>query len=266
MMKLDLSGKVAVVSGSTSGIGLGIARGLAKTGATVVIVGRQKAGVDNAIADISANVPGAQVRGVVADLGTEHGAATLFAAEPRADVLINNLGIFNDNDFFTVPDSEWMHFYNVNVLSGVRLARHYAQSMTEQGWGRIIFVSSESGVAIPADMINYGVTKSANLAVSHGLAKRLAGTGVTVNAILPGPTFTEGLQDMLADAAAKSGRSARDQADEFVKTERPSSIIQRAADVDEVANLAVYLASPLSSATTGAALRVDGGVVDTLAM
>ncbi|BEM40316.1 short-chain dehydrogenase [Serratia marcescens] len=262
-MKLDLSGKVAVVSGSTSGIGLGIARGLAKTGATVVIVGRQKAGVDNAIADISANVPGAQVRGVVA---TEHGAATLFAAEPRADVLINNLGIFNDNDFFTVPDSEWMHFYNVNVLSGVRLARHYAQSMTEQGWGRIIFVSSESGVAIPADMINYGVTKSANLAVSHGLAKRLAGTGVTVNAILPGPTFTEGLQDMLADAAAKSGRSARDQADEFVKTERPSSIIQRAADVDEVANLAVYLASPLSSATTGAALRVDGGVVDTLAM
>ena len=165
-----------------------------------------------------------------------------------------------------MPDSEWLHFYNVNVLSGVRLSRHYAQGMIDNGWGRIIFVSSESGVAIPADMINYGVTKSANLAVSHGLAKRLAGTGVTVNAILPGPTFTEGLQEMLAEAAAQSGRSPREQADEFVKTARPSSIIQRAADVDEVANLAVYLASPLSSATTGAALRVDGGVVDTLAM
>ncbi|MDP4455353.1 SDR family NAD(P)-dependent oxidoreductase, partial [Escherichia coli] len=194
------------------------------------------------------------------------GVAALIAAVPTADVLVNNLGIFNDKDFFSVPDDEWMHFYNVNVLSGVRLARHYAPGMTEQGWGRIIFVSSESGVAIPGDMINYGVTKAANLAVSHGLAKRLAGTGVTVNAILPGPTFTDGLKEMLADAAAQSGRSAREQADEFVKTSRPSSIIQRAADVEEVANLAVYLASPLSSATTGAALRVDGGVVDTLTM
>ena len=208
----------------------------------------------------------ATIEGVVADLSTEEGVNALFAAEPRADVVVNNLGIFNDNDFFSVPDSEWMHFYNVNVLSGVRLARHYAQGMIDNGWGRIIFVSSESGVAIPGDMINYGVTKSANLAVSHGLAKRLAGTGVTVNAILHGPTFTEGLQEMLADAAAQSGRSPREQADEFVKTARPSSIIQRAADVEEVANLAVYLASPLSSATTGAALRVDGGVVDTLAM
>lgn len=265
-MKLDLSGKVAVVSGSTSGIGLGIARGLASAGATVVVAGRQKKGVDSAIASISAELPGAQLRGVVADLGTEQGVETLLAAEPQADVLVNNLGVFNDKDFFTVPDSEWMDFYNVNVLSGVRLSRHYAQGMVAQGWGRIIFVSSESGVAIPADMINYGVTKAANLAVSHGLAKRLAGTGVTVNAILPGPTFTEGLQDMLADAAAQSGRSPREQADEFVKTARPGSIIQRAADVDEVANLAVYIASPLSSATTGAALRVDGGIVDTLTM
>ncbi len=157
-----------------------------------------------------------------------------------------------------------MRFYQVNVLSGVRLARHYAPSMVEQGWGRIIFISSESGVAIPGDMINYGVTKSANLAVSHGLAKRLAGTGVTVNAVLPGPTFTDGLENMLSDAAAKAGRSTREQADEFVKVSRPSSIIQRAAEVDEVANMVVYIASPLSSATSGAALRVDGGVVDTL--
>ncbi|HGE6772779.1 TPA: SDR family NAD(P)-dependent oxidoreductase [Klebsiella aerogenes] len=265
-MKLDLTHKVAVVSGSTSGIGLGIAKGLARAGATVVIVGRQRRGVDTAIAAINAEYPDAQLRGVVADLSTEEGVSALLAAEPHADVVVNNLGIFNDKDFFSVPDSEWLHFYNVNVLSGVRLSRHYAQGMIDNGWGRIIFVSSESGVAIPADMINYGVTKSANLAVSHGLAKRLAGTGVTVNAILPGPTFTEGLQEMLAEAATQSGRSPREQADEFVKTARPSSIIHRAADVDEVANLAVYLASPLSSATTGAALRVDGGVVDTLAM
>ncbi|ALR78573.1 SDR family NAD(P)-dependent oxidoreductase [[Enterobacter] lignolyticus] len=265
-MKLDLTGKIAVVSGSTAGIGLGIAKGLASAAATVVIVGRQPQGVDRAIAEINAAIPQATLHGVVADLSTEQGVETLIAAVPHADVLVNNLGIFNEKDFFSVPDSEWMHFYNVNVLSGVRLSRHYAQGMVAQGWGRIIFVSSESGVAIPADMINYGVTKSANLAVSHGLAKRLSGTGVTVNAILPGPTFTDGLETMLADAAQKSGRSPREQADEFVKTARPSSIIQRAADVEEVANLAVYLASPLSSATTGAALRVDGGVVDTLAM
>ncbi|KNC92062.1 SDR family NAD(P)-dependent oxidoreductase [Trabulsiella odontotermitis] len=265
-MKLDLSSRVAVVSGSTSGIGLGIAKGLATAGATVVIVGRKAEGVDSAIATLAAELPGAKLRGVVADLSTREGVDTMIAAEPTADVLVNNLGIFNDKDFFTVPDDEWMHFYNVNVLSGVRLSRHYAQTMMAQGWGRIIFVSSESGVAIPGDMINYGVTKSANLAVSHGLAKRLAGTGVTVNAILPGPTWTEGLKEMLADAATQSGRTPREQADEFVRTSRPSSIIQRAADVDEVANLAVYLASPLSSATTGAALRVDGGVVDTLAM
>lgn len=265
-MKLDLTDKIAVVSGSTSGIGLGIADGLAQAGATVVVVGRQENSVATAIASIKAKNPAALLRGVVADLSTEQGVAALIAAVPVADVLVNNLGIFNDKDFFTVPDDEWMHFYNVNVLSGVRLARHYATAMAEQGWGRIIFVSSESGVAIPGDMINYGVTKAANLAVSHGLAKRLAGTGVTVNAILPGPTFTDGLKTMLAEATEKSGRNAREQADEFVRSARPSSIIQRAADVEEVANLAVYLASPLSSATTGAALRVDGGVVDTLAM
>lgn len=159
-MKLDLTHKVAVVSGSTSGIGLGIAKGLARAGATVVIVGRQQRGVDTAIAAINAEHPDAQLRGVVADLSTEEGVSALLAAEPHADVVVNNLGIFNDKDFFSVPDSEWMHFYNVNVLSGVRLSRHYAQGMIDNGWGRIIFVSSESGVAIPADMINYGVTKA----------------------------------------------------------------------------------------------------------
>lgn len=265
-MKLDLTNKIAVVSGSTSGIGLGIASGLAQAGATVVIVGRHQQGVDATVATIIRHQPDARLQSVVADLTTEQGAKTLFAAVPRADVLVNNLGIYNDVDFFAVEDDEWARFYDVNVVSGVRLSRHYAQGMVEKGWGRVIFISSESGVAIPADMINYGVTKSANLAVSHGLAKRLAGTGVTVNAILPGPTYTEGLGEMLADAAAQSGKTRREQADEFVKVSRPSSIIQRAAEVGEVANLVVYIASPLSSATTGAALRVDGGVVDTLAM
>ncbi|SEF02732.1 NAD(P)-dependent dehydrogenase, short-chain alcohol dehydrogenase family [Pseudomonas palleroniana] len=266
MMNIDVSGKVAIVSGSTAGIGLGIGRALAQSGATVVVIGREAGKVDAALASIRQDVPGADLRGVVADLGTLEGAEKLFAAEPRADILVNNLGIFNDVDFFDAPDSEWARFYEVNVISGVRLARHYVPGMVTQGWGRVIFVSSESGIAIPADMINYGVTKSANLAVSHGLAKRLAGTGVTVNAILPGPTFTDGLEQMLTDATAKSGRSARDEADVFVQNARPTSIIQRAANVDEVANLVAYIASPLSSATTGAALRVDGGVVDSMAI
>ena len=265
-MKIDVSGKVAIVSGSTAGIGLGISQALAQSGATVVVIGRDAGKVDDALASIRQAVPGADLRGLVADLGTAEGAEKLFAAEPRADILVNNLGIFNDVDFFEAPDSEWTRFYEVNVISGVRLARHYTPDMVKPGWGRVIFVSSESGVATPADMINYGVTKSANLAVSHGLAKRLAGTGVTVNAVLPGPTFTDGLEQMLKDATAKSGRSARDEADVFVRSARPTSIIQRAANVDEVANLVAYIASPLSSATTGAALRVDGGVVDSMAI
>ena len=265
-MKIDVSGKVAIVSGSTAGIGLGISQALAQSGATVVVIGRDAGKVDDALASIRQGVPGADLRGLVADLGTLEGAEKLFAAEPRADILVNNLGIFNDVDFFEAPDSEWTRFYEVNVISGVRLSRHYAPGMVEQGWGRVIFVSSESGVATPADMINYGVTKSANLAVSHGLAKRLAGTGVTVNAILPGPTFTDGLEQMLKGATAESGRSAREEADVFVRKARPTSIIQRAANVDEVANLVAYIASPLSSATTGAALRVDGGVVDSMAI
>lgn len=208
-MKIDLSGKLAIVSGSTAGIGLGISKALAECGATVVVIGRDPAKVEQALTSILERVPGAQLRGLTADLGTAEGAALLFAAEPRADILVNNLGIFNEVDFFDAPDSEWTRFYEVNVISGVRLARHYTPAMVSQGWGRVIFLSSESGVAIPADMINYGVTKSANLAVSHGLAKRLAGTGVTVNAILPGPTFTDGLEQMLKAATAESGRSAR---------------------------------------------------------
>lgn len=263
-MQIDLGGKTAIISGSTGGIGLGIARQLAASGADVVIVGRNAGSVDEAVAGIRA--ANGKARGVVADLGNAAGADVLFAAEPHADILVNNLGIYNDVDFYETQDQEWLDFYEINVLSGVRLARHYTPGMVERGWGRVIFLSSESGVAIPAQMINYGVTKAANLAVSHGLAKRLAGTGVTVNAILPGPTFTEGVANLVADAVRQSGRSAREEANAFVRRERPSSIIQRVAEVDEVAALVTYVASPYSSATTGAALRVDGGVVDSLAI
>ncbi|MFU2330563.1 SDR family NAD(P)-dependent oxidoreductase [Pseudomonas sp. NFX98] len=265
-MKIDLSGKLAIVTGSTAGIGLGISKALAESGATVVVIGRETSKVEQALASIRQSVPDAQLRGLTADLGTAEGAEKLFAAEPRADILVNNLGIFNAVDFFETPDSEWTRFYEINVISGVRLSRHYVPDMVKQGWGRVIFLSSESGIAIPADMLNYGVTKSANLAVSHGLAKRLAGTGVTVNAILPGPTLTDGVEEMLKDAIAQSGRSLREEADAFVRTARPTSIIQRVANVEEVANLVAYIASPLSSATTGAALRVDGGVVDSMAI
>ncbi len=265
-MKIDLEGKLAIVSGSTAGIGLGISKALAESGATVVVIGRQASKVEEALASIRQSVPQAQLRGLTADLGTAQGAQQLFAAEPRADILVNNLGIYEAVDFFDTPDSEWTRFYEVNVISGVRLSRHYVPDMVKQGWGRVIFLSSESGIAIPADMLNYGVTKSANLAVSHGLAKRLAGTGVTVNSILPGPTLTDGVEQMLASAVAQSGRSVREEADDFVRKARPTSIIQRVADVEEVANLVAYIASPLSSGTTGAAMAVDGGVVDSLAI
>ncbi len=264
-MKIDLSGRTAVVTGSTAGIGHAIARGLAGAGAAVVVNGRGEASTAAAVGRLSTEFPGAAIRGVAADLGTADGCAALVAAEPEADILVNNLGIFGPQDFFDIPDAEWTRFYEVNVLSGVRLSRAYLPGMEAKGWGRVIFLSSESAINIPADMIHYGMTKTANLAVSRGLAKRTAGTGVTVNAILPGPTLSEGVEDMLKEEVAKTGKPVEDVAAAFVMAERPTSLIQRAATVEEVANLAVYVASPQASATTGAALRVDGGVVDTIA-
>jgi NAD(P)-dependent dehydrogenase (short-subunit alcohol dehydrogenase family) len=266
-VKIDLTGKIAIVSGSTVGIGFAIAKGLAESGATVVINGRSQAAVEKAIATIRQAIPAAanRLRGVAADLGSAEGCAQLVKSEPPADILVNNVGIYGFCDFFETPDSEWTRFFEVNVMSGVRLSRAYAPSMVEKKWGRIVFISSESGLNIPADMIHYGFTKTGNLAVSRGLAKSLAGTGVTVNAVLPGPTLSDGVEDLLKEQAAKSGQTVEDAATAFVKAHRPSSIIQRIASPEEVANIVVYACSLQASATTGAALRVDGGVVDTIA-
>jgi NAD(P)-dependent dehydrogenase (short-subunit alcohol dehydrogenase family) len=263
-MKIDLTGKTAIVTGSTIGIGHAIAIGLAKAGASVVVNGRKQDAVDAAIAAIREAAPGATVKGVAADLGASEGAAALVAAVPQPDILVNNVGVFKPMDFFEIPDEEWSRVFEINVMSGVRLSRAYAQGMAERGWGRIVFISSESAINIPVEMIQYGFSKTAQLAVARGLAKRMAGTGVTVNSVLPGPTLSEGVAEMLKDEVAKTGQSLEEVGAAFVKAHRPSSIIQRAATVDEVANMVVYVCSKEASATTGAALRVDGGTVDTI--
>ncbi|HSI49722.1 MAG TPA: SDR family oxidoreductase [Ideonella sp.] len=262
-MNIVLNGKTAIVTGSTRGIGYAIALGLAGAGATVVVTGRKQADVDQALAKLRAAVPGAQVRGVAADLGGAAGFEVLKAAEPHADILVNNVGVFNLQPFAEIPDEEWTRMFEVNVMSGVRASRAYLPGMQQNNWGRIVFISSESGLNIPADMIHYGFSKTGNLAVSRGLAKSLAGTGITVNAVLPGPTLSEGVQQLVAPGGDLA--TAERIANEFVKAHRSSSILQRVATPEEVANMVVYVCSPQASATTGAALRVDGGVVDTIA-
>lgn len=256
-MQIDLSGKTALVTGSTAGIGLAIAKGLGEAGATVIVNGRTPERSEEA----AAKVPGA--RGVAADLATAEGCAALVAAEPRVDILVNNAGIFEPSDFFETADEVWERHWQVNVMSAIRLSRAYAPAMVEAGWGRILFLASESGFSIPVEMIHYGVSKTADIAVARGLAKRLAGTGVTVNSVLPGPTLSEGVAAMLKHDAG-GGKSLEEAGADFVKAHRPGSIIQRALTVEEVAAMAVYLASPLASGTTGASVRVDGGLVDSL--
>jgi NAD(P)-dependent dehydrogenase (short-subunit alcohol dehydrogenase family) len=264
-MNIDLSNRTAIVTGSTAGIGFAIAQGLADCGAAVVVNGRKADSVEDAVARLRRLAPGATIRGVAADLGAAAGCAALVAAEPACDILVNNVGIFGLQDFFETPDDVWTRFFEVNVMSGVRLSRMYVPGMEKRGWGRVVFISSESGLNIPADMIHYGFTKTAYLSISRGLAKRMAGTGLTVNAVLPGPTLSEGVEDMLKAEAERSGQSLEAAANAFVRTHRPSSIIRRVATPEEVASMVVYVCSPQASATTGAALRVDGGVVDTIA-
>jgi NAD(P)-dependent dehydrogenase (short-subunit alcohol dehydrogenase family) len=260
-MIIDLTGLWAVVTGSTSGIGFAIVRGLAGSGAAVVVNGRSQKNVDTAVARLTKELPQAKVEGITADLATADGAAALVARVPVADILVNNLGIFEPKPFEEIPDSDWLRFFDVNVLSGVRLARLYLPAMRRANWGRIIFISSESGVQIPAEMIHYGVTKTAQLAVSRGLAEAVAGTGITVNSILPGPTRSRGVDDFVKALAKVENKTFKEFETEFFEVVRPTSLIKRFASCEEVASLVTYVASPLASATTGAALRVDGGVI-----
>ncbi|MBU9664020.1 SDR family NAD(P)-dependent oxidoreductase [Burkholderia multivorans] len=264
-MHIDLKGKTAVVTASTAGIGLAIAEGLARAGARVVVNGRSDASVQSAIAHLRTAAPGADIDGVAADLSGAAGAARIAQHTPSADILVNNAGIYGLKPFFDIDDAEWTHYFEMNVMSGVRLARHYLKGMLERDWGRVVFVSSESGLNIPVDMIHYGFSKTAQLSIARGLAKLAAGTRVTVNSVLPGPTLSEGVRTMLQETADQTGRSVDDVAVDFVREHRASSIIQRPARPEEVANMVVYVCSPQASATTGAALRVDGGVVDTIA-
>jgi NAD(P)-dependent dehydrogenase (short-subunit alcohol dehydrogenase family) len=264
-MNIDLSEKTALVTGSTSGIGFAIARGLAQSGAEVVINGRLQATVDKAVKAIEQALPKAKLRGIAADVGTAKGCAQLVAAVPTVDILVNNAGIFAPRDFFEITDEEWTTFFEVNVVSGARLSRAYMKDMLQRNWGRIVFISSESGLQIPPEMIHYGVTKTAQLGLSRGLAELTAGTGVTVNSVLPGPTLSEGAQEFVTELGKQSGQSAEQAAISFIKQHRPSSLIQRFAGVEEVANMVVYVCSKEASATNGAALRVDGGVVRSIA-
>lgn len=264
-MHIDLSGKTAIVTASTAGIGLAIAEGLARAGARVVVNGRSETSVQAALTHLRSVAPGAIVEGVAADLSDADGAARVTRAMPQADILVNNAGVYGLKPFFDIDDAEWTHYFQTNVMSGVRLARHYMKGMLERDWGRVVFISSESALNIPVDMIHYGFTKTAQLSIARGLAKLAAGSRVTVNSVLPGPTLSEGVRTLLKETADETGRSVDEVAIEFVRTHRSSSIIQRPATPAEVANLVVYVCSQQASATTGAALRVDGGVVDTIA-
>jgi NAD(P)-dependent dehydrogenase (short-subunit alcohol dehydrogenase family) len=258
-MDLQLASKLALVSGSTKGIGLAIATSLAREGAKVIVNGRSEKSVAEALAKIGNTVPQAKLENFAGDLSDAATVGTLVKKFPTVDILVNNLGIFEPKPFGEIPDDDWRRFFEVNVLSGVRLSRAYLAGMKKKNWGRIIFISSESGIQIPAEMIHYGMTKTAQLAVSRGIAETCAGTGVTVNAVLPGPTRSDGVDEFVKQLSG--GKPFAEFEKEFFTSVRPSSLIKRFATTEEVAHLVVYVASPLSSATNGAALRVDGGVV-----
>lgn len=261
-MKIQFDGKRALVTASTGGIGFAIAQGLAEAGAQVIINGRSAASVAEAVSKLTSAAPGALIQGVAADLSTSDGVSELVRGAGDIDILVNNAGIYGAQDFYETGDDVWDSYWQTNVMSGVRLSRALLPAMVEKGWGRVVFISSESARNIPADMIHYGVSKTAQLALARGLAKRVAGSGVTVNSVLPGPTLSYGVAQMMKDEVERTGKSLETVVADFVVQHRPSSIIQRAATVEEVANMVVYVCSPQASATTGAALRVDGGVVD----
>ncbi|MEM6424418.1 MAG: SDR family oxidoreductase [Cyanobacteria bacterium P01_D01_bin.128] len=259
-MDLKLQDKIALVTGSTAGIGYAIAAALAAEGATTIINGRSQASVDTAVAKLQSAAQ-ANIMGFAGDLSIAEAAQNLYAQHPQVDILINNLGIFEPVPFEHIPDKDWRRFFLVNLLSGVRLARLYLPAMQANNWGRILFISSESALQIPAEMIHYGMTKAAQIAVARGLAEHVAGTGITVNSVLPGATRSRGVGDFVEDLAQKAGKTFAEFETEFFEQVRPTSLIKRFAAPEEVASLVCYVASPLASATTGAALRVDGGTV-----
>ena len=260
---IDLTGRTAFVSGSTQGIGRAIAAGLARAGAHVHVNGRDAARLERTVAELRAELPDARVDGVAADVATPEGAGRLFAELPGVDVLVNNLGIFAPAPVLEVDDATWQRYWDVNVMSGIRLSRHYLPGMRERGWGRVQFIASDSAVVIPIEMVHYGVTKTALLGLSRGLAKAMAGTGVTVNAVIAGPTHTGGVEDFIRELMGDDLPWEEAQV-EFVKRHRPTSIIQRLIEPEEIASMVVYLSSEHASATTGGALRVDGGYVDNI--
>jgi NAD(P)-dependent dehydrogenase (short-subunit alcohol dehydrogenase family) len=260
-MDLQLANKKALVTGSTAGIGIAIASLLAQEGASVVVNGRSQRRVEAAVGRMRQKQKDAQVTGIAVDLGTTDGVARLTGQLPSVDILVNNLGIFEPKSFAEITDEDWLRFFAVNVLSGVRLSRFYLPQMLRRNWGRIVFISSESGVNIPVEMIHYGVTKTAQIALARGLAEMTTGTNVTVNSVLPGPTRSEGVEQFVQDLAKTQGTDTASVEKEFFRSVRPSSLLKRFATPEEVAAMVVYVCSPRASATNGAALRVDGGVV-----
>ena len=263
IMDLKLKNKIALVTGSTAGIGYAIAKSLAAEGATVYVNGRTKARIDIAVEKIIKETGNSNVKGISADFADKQDVDRLIAELPEIDILVNNIGIFDPKEFKSIPDEEWLKFFEVNVLSGVRLSRAYFDKMLAKNWGRIIFISSESGIQIPAEMIHYGVTKTAQISLSRGLAELTAGTNVTVNTVLPGPTASEGATEFIKAVARDQGLTDKEMEVEFFTNMRGTSLLKRFIEPDEIANMVTYIASPLSSATNGATLRADGGVIKT---
>lgn len=260
-MELNLENKIALITGSTAGIGFAIALNLAKEGAKVIITGRTSERVDAAVAQIKKESGNDSVEGITVDFSNADSINELIAKVPHLDILVNNVAIFEPMPFAKITDGDWMRFYEINVLSGVRMSRAYLDRMLQNGWGRIIFISSESAIQIPEEMIHYGVTKTAQAALARGLAELTRGTAVTVNTVLPGPTFSEGVEGFIENLARDQGKTIAAVEADFFKTTRPTSIIQRFLSTTEVANMVTYLASPLASATNGAAIRAEGGLL-----